>query len=472
MSSLDGAEPKGAWSTIREALRGTTQDLTAIPIRRAVVLLAVPTVLEMSMESLFAVVDIFFVSKLGPGAVATVGLTESMLSLVYAVAMGLGAGATAIIARRTGEKDADGAASAAVQVIGLALVVSAVLGVAGVLLAPRLLSAMGATSDVIAGGASYTAVMLGGSVTIFLLFVINAVFRSAGDASVAMRSLWLASILNMVLAPCLIFGVGPFPRLGVTGAAIATTASRGMGVAYQLFVLVRAHRRLVIARRHLVLRLASVREIVRLAVPATMQVFIETASWLALVRILASFGDVALAGYTIAMRVAIFALLPPWGLANAAATLVGQNLGAREPERARRTVGVIARYNVAFLGSAGLLFIAFARPIVSVFSAEPGVVALAATALRIVALGFAFFAYGMVAIQAFNGAGDTRTPMLVNVGSFWLFKVPLAYVLARVLGMGPAGAFVAISAAYSLQSVVAAVLFRGGRWETATVTHR
>lgn len=452
-------------------MRGTTQDLTAIPIRRAVVLLAVPTVLEMSMESLFAVVDIFFVSKLGPAAVAAVGLTESMLSLAYAVAMGLGAGATAIIARRTGEKDADGAASAAVQVILVAVVIAAMLGLAGVVLAPRLLGAMGATEDVIATGSSYTAIMLGGSITIFLLFVINAVFRSAGDASVAMRSLWLASILNMALAPCLVFGVGPIPRLGVTGAAIATTASRGIGVLYQLSVFARRDRRLVLARRHLVVRLAEIREIVRLAVPATMQVLVETASWLALVRIVASFGEVALAAYTIAMRVAIFALNPPWGLANAAATLVGQNLGAREPERARRSVGVIARYNVAFLGAVGLGFVVFARPIVSVFVSEPDVIALAATALRIVALGFAFFAYGMVAIQAFNGAGDTRTPMLVNVGSFWLFKLPLAYGLARALGMGPAGVFVAISAAYSLQSVVAAVLFRRGRWERASVTH-
>lgn len=467
--SLDAPE-KGVWSVIREALRGTTQDLTAIPIRRAVVLLAVPTVLEMSMESLFAVVDIFFVSKLGPAAVAAVGLTESMLSLAYAIAMGLGAGATAIIARRTGEKDADGAASAAVQVILVAVGIAAVLGIAGVILAPRLLGAMGATSDVVATGAPYTAVMLGGSVTIFLLFVVNAVFRSAGDASIAMRSLWLASILNMVLAPCLVFGVGPIPRLGVTGAAIATTASRGIGVLYQLSVLVRADRRLVIARRHLVVRVAEIREIVRLSVPAAMQVLVETASWLALVRILATFGEVALAGYTIAMRVAIFALLPPWGLANAAATLVGQNLGAREPDRAARSVGVIARYNVAFLGAAGVLFVVLARPIVSVFASDPDVVALAAAALRIVALGFAFFAYGMVAIQAFNGAGDTRTPMLVNVGSFWLFKIPLAYVLAVTAGMGPPGVFVAISAAYSLQSLVAAWLFRRGRWRAATVS--
>jgi putative MATE family efflux protein len=279
-----------------------------------------------------------------------------------------------------------------------------------------------------------------------------------------MKSLWLASILNMVLAPCLIFGVGPFPRMGVTGAAVATTVSRGIGVLYQVVALVRGKRRLVIGVRHLAIRRETMADIVRLATPASMQVLVETASWLALVRILSEYGSVALAGYTIAMRVAMFALLPPWGLANAAATLVGQNLGAAEPERAKHTVSLIGRYNVVFLGGIGAIFVAAAGPIIGVFTSDPPTAEVAVVALRIVALGFAFFAYGMVAIQAFNGAGDTRTPMLVNVGAFWFFKLPLAWTLARLLGMGPPGVFVAIAAAYSLQAAVATWLFRRGKW--------
>lgn len=456
------------WDVLREALRGTTQDLTKAPLRRAVVLLSVPTVLEMSMESLFAVVDIFFVSRLGSTPVAAVGLTESMLSVVYAMAMGLGAGATAVIARRIGEKDPEAAANAAVQVLLFALAASAALGVFGAWFAPSLLRAMGATREVVEVGGPYAAILFGGNVTITLLFVVNAVCRSAGDASVAMRALWLASLLNLVLAPCLIFGVRPFPGLGVTGAAVATTLSRGLGAGYASYVLFSGRGRLRLARRHLTIRVAEMREIVRLAVPATMQVLIETSSWMGIVRTIASFGDVALAAYTIAMRVAIFALNPPWGLANAAATLVGQNLGAGEPERARRAVVTIARTNVAFLGGAGLLFLVFARPIVGIFASDEAVVVAAVSALRIVALSFACFAYGMVAIQAFNGAGDTRTPMLVNVGAFWFFKLPLAWCLAHAAGLGPSGVYVAIAAAYTLQAVVAAILFRRGRWRSAS----
>lgn len=327
--------PPSFWSTVREAIRGSEQELTSIPIRRAVLLLAVPMVLEMSMESLFAIVDIFFVSKLGSDAVATVGLTESMLSLCYTLAMGLSAGATAVVARRTGEKDLEGAAGAAGQVILLAIFGAVLVGAAGAVFSPSLLALMGASSSIVASGAGYTAVMLGGSVTIFLLFVVNAIFRSAGDASIAMRSLWLANGLNIVLAPCFIFGFGPIPRMGVAGAAVATTVSRGVGVGYQIVMLARGRGRLVLAWRHFRPRGRLILELLRLASTASLQVLIETASWLGLVRILSVYGSVALAGYTIAMRVAIFALLPAWGLANAAATLVGQNLGAGEPERAR-----------------------------------------------------------------------------------------------------------------------------------------
>ncbi len=458
-----------AWSTLREAIRGSQADLTAVPIRRAVVLLAVPMVLEMSMESLLTVVDLFFVSKLGEGAVATVGLTESMLAIVYSVAMGLSAGATAVISRRTGEKDPEGAATAAVQVILLAVVGAALLGAIGAALSPHLLALMGATPEVVTSGSGYTATMLGGSVTILLLFVVNAIFRSAGDAAIAMRSLWLANILNMVLAPCFIFGLGAFPRLGVTGAAVATTLSRGIGVLYQLVALARRRGRLSVGRRHLVLRLPVMLELLRISSTATMQVLVETASWLGLVRILSTYGSAALAGYTIAMRVAIFALLPPFGLANAAATLVGQNLGALKPERARRSVQTIARYNVAFLGTVSLVFVVAPHSLVTLFTADAAVTAYASECLRIVALGFVLFAYGMVVVQAFNGAGDTKTPMLLNIACFWCLKIPLAWTLAKVVGLGPRGVFLAISVAYSVQAMVGGALFRRGKWQHAKV---
>ena len=454
------------WSTVREAIRGSTQELTEIPIRRAVVLLAVPMVLEMSMESLFAIVDIFFVSKLGSDAVATVGLTEALLSLIYALAMGLGAAATAIISRRIGEKNPDAAAVAAVHVIFIALIGSALIGIAGVLLAPTLLGLMGASASVVATGSGYTAVMLGGSVTIFLLFVVNAVFRGAGDASIAMRSLWLANGVNMVLAPCLIFGPGPLPAMGVTGAAVATTISRGLGVVYQLVMLRRGSGRLVLQRKHFTLRGSMLVEVLRLALSASLQTLVETASWLGLVRILSTFGSAALAGYTIAMRVAIFALLPAWGIANAAATLVGQNLGAGAPDRAERSVSTVARYNVAFLGLVGVVLVALPGPIVGIFTSDPAIFTYAAEALRIVAFGFLFFGYGMVAVQAFNGAGDTITPMLINLACFWAVKIPLAYLLANVVGLGPRGVFLAIAGAYSLQAVIAGVLFRRGTWKS------
>jgi putative MATE family efflux protein len=463
------------WATLREAIRGTTEDLTSrgVPIRRAVLLLAIPTVLEMSMESLLTIVDIFVVSRLGSDAVATVGLTESMLSPAYALAMGLSAGATALVSRRVGEKDPEGAAIAAVQGIAACIVCAALVGAMGALLAPHLLALMGASPSVVALGARYTALMLGGSFTIFLLFVVNSIFRSAGDAATAMRTLWLANLLNIALAPCLVFGVGPFPRLGVLGAALAMTGSRGVGVLYQLFCLAgtaaRGRARLVIRRAHLALRSRVLAELVRIAVPGTLQVLIETASWLALVRITSSYGSAALAGYTIATRVVVFALLPAWGLSSAASTLVGQNLGAKAPDRAERSVWTVARYNLLFLAPIGVVFALAPGPIASIFTQEPEPAVYAAACLRIVAVGFVAFAVGMAAIQAFNGAGDTRTPMLVNLASFWLFKIPLAWLLAKVLGFGPRGVFIAVTAAYSVQTVVAAVLFRRGKWKHTEV---
>lgn len=469
MQSDDERPDGGVWATLRAAIKGTDEDLTAIPEKRAVVLLAVPTILEMSMESLLTVVDIFFVSKLGSSAVATVGLTESMLSIIYALAMGLSSGATAVIARRTGEKDGEGAAVAAVQVVIAALAISLPIGLAGALLAPTLLSWMGASPEVIATGSGYARVMLGGNASIFLLFVVNAIFRSAGGAAVAMRSLWLANVLNMILAPIFLFGLGPIPAMGVTGAAVATTISRAVGVGYQIAVLARGKSQIALSRRHLVLRPEVLRDLLRIASTASMQVLVETASWMGLVRILSTFGSNALAGYTIAMRVAIFAMLPSWGMAGAAAALVGQNLGARSPDRAERAVNIVARYNVLFLGAAGLAMIAFPAQIVRFFDATPEVAAVASSCLRIVALGFPFFGYGMVAIQAFNGAGDTATPLRLNAICFWLLKLPTAYALSRYTPLGPQGVFWSVAGAYTLQALFAWWAFRKGRWRTMQI---
>lgn len=456
------------FATLREAVRGTEQDLTAIPLRRAVLLLSVPMVLEMSMESLLVVVDIFFVAKLGSSAVATVGLTESMLSLVYAIAMGLSSGATAIIARKTGEKDQAGAAVAAVQVMLCALVGSLVFGAIGAAGAKTFLGLMGAAPEVVSYGHAYTSVMFAGSATIFSLFVINAVFRASGDASTAMRALWISNITNMLLCPVLVFGLGPFPRMGVVGAAVATTFSRALGVGYQLVMLRRGSSRMALRREHFRVDREVLSETLRVSSTAALQVLVETASWLGLTRILATFGSAALAGYTIAMRVAIFAMLPAWGLASAAATLVGQNLGAKEPGRAKESVRTVARYNVAFLGSVGVALVALPAFFVQYFTKDPAVLALGADCLRIAALGFPCFAYGMVSIQAFNGAGDTLTPMALNAVCFWLCKIPLAYLLGVRLGLGPRGVFFAIMGAYTAQAVGGFVLFKSGRWLKAS----
>ncbi len=453
------------WSLLREALRGSRRDLTTLPIGRAILLLAIPMVAEMIMESVFAVVDIFWVSKLGPDAVATVGLTESMLVVIYALAMGLSMGAAAVVARRTGEGNRDGAARAAVQAIIIGVGLAAAVGILGASLAPRLLTAMGASPAVIATGAGFTRTMLGGSVTIVLLFLINAAFRGAGDAAVAMRTLWLANSINIVLGPFLIFGWGPFPRLGVVGAAVATTIGRGTGVLFQLRALARGRGRLGVRRAHLRVDAEVMRAILRISRSGIVQALIGTTSWVGLVRILSTFGSTVLAGYTIAVRVVLFALLPSWGLANAAATLVGQNLGAGHPERAEASVWRAARYNTVLLSLVGILFVAGAHAIVAGFSPDAGVVLVGSRALRIVGLGFPFYAVGMVMTQSFNGAGDTRTPTLINLFCFWLWEIPLAYLLAKPLDLGPTGVFVAIAVAFSTMAVVAGILFRRGRWK-------
>ncbi|HEU5171317.1 MAG TPA: MATE family efflux transporter [Gemmatimonadales bacterium] len=461
--------PSALWADLREAVRGSRQDYTEGPIARAIVLLAVPMVLEMVMESVFAVADVFYVSRLGADAVATVGLTETMLTLVYTVAMGLSIGVTATVARRIGERDREGAARTAVQAIAVGLLAAAAIGMAGARFAPELLALMGASPEVVRTGSGYTAVMLGGNAVILLLFLINAIFRGAGDAAIAMRVLWFANGVNLVVAPCLIFGPGPFPALGVTGAAVGTTIGRGLGVMMQLRALIRPGARVTVARRHLRLEPAVMWRLVRLSTTGTFQVFVATASWIGLVRVLATFGSAALAGYTIAIRVVLFALFPSWGLGNAAATMVGQGLGARKPERAERAVWIAARYNAVFLTTVGLLFVIFAEPIARLFTSDPAVLPYAASGLRIVSYGFPLYACGMVLEQSFNGAGDTWTPTLINLGCFWLWEIPLAWTLAVPLGVGPAGVFAAITAAYSLMAAVSWVLFRRGGWKLRVV---
>jgi len=468
VSSVAESSPPKLSATIREALSGSHRDYTDGDIGRAILLLAIPMVLELSLESVFAVVDVFFVSRLGADAVATVGLTESMLTILYAVLSGLSVGAMATIARRIGERNPDGAARAAVQAILLGVIVAVPTGIAGALLAPRLLSVMGAGPGVVAN-ASYTRIMLGMNGVIVMLFLMNAVFRGSGDAAVAMRVLWLANAINICLDPCLIFGLGPFPRLGVTGASVATTTGRSIGVVAQFYWLARGSGRIAIRREHLRFDPRVMLGMVRLSGSAALQSLVNTTSYVGLVRIIASFGSVPLAGYTIAIRMVIFAMLPSWGLSNAAATLVGQNLGARKPERAESSVWRTAFYNTVFLGIVGGIFFAFAPQLVGAFTSDAAIASYGVRCLRIVSSGFLFYAYGIVLTQAFNGAGDTMTPTLLNLLCFWIFEIPFAFILARVFDVGPQGAFWAIVVAFSLVAGLSALLFRRGTWKLKRV---
>ena len=463
------SRPNDWWTVVRDAVRGIPHDYTSGSLGRGIVLLAIPMVLEMAMESIFAVVDVFWVSRLGPDAVATVGLTESILTLVYTAAMGLSIGVAAIVARRIGEQRPDAAAEAAVQGIALGLGVAVLVAIFGITLAPRLLAVMGASPAVTAIGSGYTRMMLGGSATVLQLFLINAIFRGAGDAAIAMRVLWLANAINIVLGPCFIFGLGPFPQLGVTGAAVATTIGRGTGVLYQLYRLTRGDARVAVRRIHLALRPAIMANLLRLSGSGTFQVLVGTASYVGLVRIMSTFGSQVLAGYTISIRILIFALLPAWGLANAAATMVGQSLGAGDPDRAERAAWLASRYNMVVLGAVGLVFIIVAGPIVGLFTHDPVALPTGALGLRTMSFGFVFYALGMALTQAFNGAGDTWTPTWINLGCFWLWEIPLAYVLARVWDFGPQGVFLAITIGYSTLALVSVVLFRRGSWKLRRV---
>jgi putative MATE family efflux protein len=462
-------ESQSLWSAVKESIRGSHRDYTRGPIGRAILLLAIPMVLEMIMESVFAVVDIFWVSHLGTDAAATVGLTESLMTLVYALAIGLSIGAMAMVSRRIGEQNPDGAARAAVQAIALALIVSITIGAVGAPLAPKLLALMGGSPWVIEHGSAFTRVMLAGNASVVMLFMINAIFRGAGDAAIAMRTLWLANWINIVLGPCLIFGLGPFPKLGIVGAAIATTIGRGTGAIFALSKLVRSGGRFNIERDHLRIEPSIIGRLLRLSATGTFQVFIGMASWIGLVRIISSFGSNAVAGYTFGIRVILFALLPSWGMANAAATMVGQALGAKDPDRAERAVWKAGFYNMIFLGIVGLFFIFFAPQIIWFYTDDPNVAHYGVDCLRIVAYGFLFYAYGMVLGQSFNGAGDTWTPTIINLFVFWLWEIPLAYVLSVKAKMGPRGVFVAMMVAFSTLAVVSAAVFRLGRWKKKAV---
>jgi putative MATE family efflux protein len=453
------------WPSVREALKGSHQDYTTGSLNRSILLLAIPMVLEMVLESLFAVVDVFWVGRLGSNAVATVGLTESLLSLVFAIGLGLALSTTAMVARRIGEKDPEEAAVAGVQAIVLGLVISLAMGIPAGIWAPQLLHSMGASPAIVAEGSGYARIALGGCGAIIMLFLNNAIFRGAGDAAIAMRLLWVSNIINLILDPCLIFGIGPFPHLGVTGAALATFTGRSIGVLYQFYRLLKGSERIRVLVRHVRLNVNIMIRLLRVSLPGMLQFAIANASWIFLVRIVSLFGSASVAGYTVAIRIVVFFVLPSWGLSNAAATLVGQNLGAGRPDRASQAVWRTGFYNMVFLGLIGIFFIVFASPVVRVFVNDPAVIPIAATALRTFSCGNIGYAYGMVMLQAFNGAGDTLTPTIVNFFGFWVLELPLAWGLAVGLRWRAEGAFLAIVIAECSMAAAGIVLFRQGRWK-------
>ncbi|MBX3267711.1 MAG: MATE family efflux transporter [Acidobacteria bacterium] len=464
------AEKNTFFSVLREAFVGTERDFTRGSIPVALIILAIPMILEMSMEALFAIVDTFFVAKLGAASVAVVGLTESVLALIYAVAVGLSIGATATVARRVGEKDMDGAARAATHVIYLGLLVSAAMGIAGVVFARQIFGLLGAEPEVIELGLPFMRIMFGTNAVILFLFLLNGIFRGAGDAAIALRVLIIANGLNILLDPLFIFGIWIFPEWGVTGAAVATVIGRATGVAFAAWTLLRpGNGRLEIRAEHWRFDPTLLVALVRLSGTAVLQFLIATLSWSGLVRVVAGFGTVAIAGYQIGLRVIIFVILPAVGLANAAATLVGQNLGAGQPERAERSVWTAAILNAVLLGLAGIFFIVFPELVVSIFTTDPEVSRYAIDCLRIVGYGYAFYGLGMVMESSFNGAGDTLTPTYLNFVIFWLFEIPLAYVLAYHFEMGPQGVFWAITIAFSALAVVSALVFRRGKWKQQVV---
>jgi len=454
---------------VRESVSGSEQDFTEGKLSRAILLLSVPAVLEMVMESVFVIVDIYFVSKLGANAVATVGITESMITIIYAIAIGLGTATTSMVSRRIGEKDPDSASRVAFQAILTGLAVSLIIGIPASLNAERLLGLMGTSPEIIDHMSGYTKIMLGGNVVIMMLFIINAIFRSAGDAAVAMKVLWIGNIINIILDPCLIFGLGPFPQMGVTGAAVATTIGRGSAVAFQFYLLFYGNKRIKLSINHLSVDFRIMLKLLKLSFGSIGQNLIGTTSWIALVRIISVFGSEVVAGYTIAIRIVGFTILPSWGLSNAAATLVGQNLGAKKPERAERAVWVTGWINMILLGVIGVILFSFPGVFIRLFIDNENVIKSGILALRIISIGFIAYGLGMVLVNSFNGAGDTSTPLKINIFAFWLVEIPLAWYLSLNAGFGEEGVFIAIVVAESLMTLIAWLVFRRGKWKLKMV---
>ena len=470
---MTSARQQSSWwqntrAFVRQSLSDHEIDYTRGAVGRALGLLAIPMMLEMAMESIFAVVDIAFVSRLGTDAVAAVGITEALITILYAIAIGLGMSVTAMVSRRIGAKDRDGAARVTGQAIWTGALLSIVIGVLGVIYARDLLVLMGASENVIREGEGFTTVLLGGSASIVYLFLLNAAFRGAGDAAVALRSLWIANGINIILDPCFIFGLGPFPEMGVTGAAVATTIGRSIGVIYQLYYLFNGRGRLAFHFRHLALARDLIKRMLIISIGGIGQFLITTASWVVLMRIVAFYGSGPIAAYTIALRMIEFVILPAWGLGNAAATLVGQNLGANLPERAEESAWQAAKYNAIFMTIVGVMMLATAPQITGLFSSDPEVLRYGTSCLRIMGIGFPMYAIGMITIQALNGAGDTATPSALNLFAFWIVQIPLALWLARTVGYGPNGVFIAIVISESLLTVLSVIVFRRGRWKQRT----
>lgn len=453
----------------RQAISGTETEYTSGSIDRAIFLLSVPMVLEMLMEGLFALVDIFFVAKLGKEATATIGLTEVVMSQIVALALGISMATTAMVARRIGEKDREGAAVAAMQSIIIGIVICLIIAVFFYFKAGDILAFMGGSTELIMTGTGYTRILLTGSSTMFFLYLLNAIFRGAGNAAIAMRTLWIANGINIVLDPMLIFGIWFFPEMGVKGAAIATTIGRGIGVGYQVYHLVNGKSLVRLSLRHLRLAWDIIYKLAKVSSTGVLQFFMATASWLFIIRIIALFGDAAVAGYSIGIRIVIFTILPAWGMASAASTLVGQNLGAGEPERAEKSVWRTAFFNMIFLTSVSVLFVIAAPWIIPFFTKEPDVIHQGVLCLRIICLGYVFYAYGMVIGQAFNGAGDTVTPTIINFIAFWLLQIPLSYTFATLFAWGPVGVYWGIAISESLLALIAIAVFRRGKWKTVQI---
>ncbi len=460
---------KSFFRDVREAIKGSDQDFTEVKLSRAILLLSIPSVLEAFMESVFVIVDIYFVSKLGADAVAAVGLTEALVTIIYAIAMGIGTATTSMVSRRIGEKKPEEASRTAFQAILTGIIISVLIGIPGAVFAKDILTMMGASEHIVSDLSGYTRIMLGSNVVIVLLFIINAIFRSAGDAAVAMKVLWIGNIVNIILDPLLIFGIGPFPELGIKGAAIATFIGRGTGVLVQLYLLFFGHKRIRLHLKNLRLDLRIILKLIRLSFGTIGQNLIGTISWVGMVRILSIFGSEVVAGYTIAIRIVIFSLLPSWGISNAASTLVGQNLGAKKPDRAEKSVWITGLINMALLGSVGLILVLFPDFFVRLFIDDENAIASGIKGLRIISMGSLAYALGMVLVNSFNGAGDTMTPLRINIIAYWLVEIPLAWILAISLGMGETGVFVSIVIAETLLTIIAYFVFRRGKWKCIRV---